>query len=240
MLPVEVMDFPESDAFCVRIPRPDLAAYRSLEELAGGVTDAEALCRMALNLSSLCCQMGFYLLNLDAISRRDVLLRPEDGSLRVLHGDNVMYDSGWIPEDGNRCRAPELGTAVRRPDPCTDSWQLAAWLLLLFTGALPTAGETGTFVFGPDAPAEPPEEPLRTQRQRWDRLPPVLRQAFLDTFTRTDADSRERRTTPWAWNRLFQELPETLVPCPRCGRKTFGAGRGCLFCGAEPTPGFPE
>ena len=72
----------------------------------------------------------------------------------------------------------------------------------------------------------------QAQAIQWDRLPDIMKEKFITTFTKTKVEERQQRVTPLQWQKLFETLKETNITCPACNRKTFGLSKECFFCGS--------
>ena len=70
------------------------------------------------------------------------------------------------------------------------------------------------------------------QAIQWDRLPEIMKEKFITTFTKTTVQERQQRVTPLQWQKVFEKLKETNITCPECKRKTFGLSRECFYCGS--------
>ena len=109
-------------------------------------------------------------------------------------------------------------------------------------------GSDATFIFDPDDRSNAihsallpdnatPEEKAQHnswmhQAETWDRLPPVLQENFIRTFSRgCSPENRQNRTTAQKWQKTFLDLQQSIVTCPQCGQTTFGTGPRCFFCG---------
>ncbi|MBQ7850662.1 MAG: hypothetical protein IJ343_13130 [Clostridia bacterium] len=111
-------------------------------------------------------------------------------------------------------------------------------------------GSNATFIFDPDdrtnsvrlakLPLNATDEEKKqhngwmNQTQTWDRLPPVLQENFIRTFAKScKPANRQGRTTAQKWQKTFLDLQQTIVTCPKCKTKTFGAGTCCFYCGTK-------
>lgn len=111
-------------------------------------------------------------------------------------------------------------------------------------------GKNATFIFDPDDHSNAvrnAKQPYNAtdaekaqhnawmmQAKAWDRLPPVLQENFIRTFSKgCKPENRQTRTTAQKWQKTFVDLQSTIVTCPKCQKKTFGAGTHCFYCGEK-------
>ena len=141
--PLELIDFPESGTFGYRMQFVDLSRFKSVTQIHATdvFPDAEKLCTIACNLSTFYHQLG----QAEGLCYKDVnegniFLNPGDGSIRVIDNDNIGVSAVSTIEGTGQYRAPEIFTDKCLPDMHTDTYQLATYLLRLFTGAYPLDG----------------------------------------------------------------------------------------------------
>ncbi len=141
--PVELIDFPETETFGYLMQFVDLSRYRSVTKIHDPdiFPDAEKLCAMGMNLSTFYHVLGQGTgLCYKDVNEGNIYLNPEDGSVRVIDNDNIGVPAVVTIEGTDQYRAPEIFTDGCLPDMYTDSYQLATYLLRLFTGAYPLDG----------------------------------------------------------------------------------------------------
>ena len=70
--------------------------------------------------------------------------------------------------------------------------------------------------------------------RRWPAFPVILRDAFKKEFSEDCLKNPEKRKIEAEWQKVIQQLRDTLVICPVCNQETFiedSASPKCMNCG---------
>jgi serine/threonine protein kinase len=197
----------------------------------------------ALHLSGLCYR---------DISDGNLMFDPVAGEILICDNDNVGVNRQSRSQVWGTMEymAPELIRGEADPSTETDLHSLAVLLFNLWCWHHPFHGRmeydlrvwdipakrkvygSPVFIFDPKdgrnrLPADPDYE---TAGQRWGYCPASLRALFTRAFAEGVRDPR-RRVTEGEWQRLFLQLSDGIIPCPRCRAENIWEPVGtALFC----------
>ena len=204
------------------------------------------------------CQ-GFKDLHLKGFSYQDLndgnfFIHPETGDVLICDNDNV-FPQGEISGIMGKARymAPEIVCGKAMPDKFSDRYSLAVVLFMLFFGNHPLEGSrvlacpcmTEKFEkkFYGDEPIFIYDEKKTENRpvrgvhnnvlRRWPIYPEALRETFIKNFSEDCLKNPQKRTIEADWQRIIQQLRDSLLRCPSCGEETFAidAASKCMCCG---------
>jgi DNA-binding helix-hairpin-helix protein with protein kinase domain len=202
----------------------------------------------ALHLSGLCYR---------DISDGNLMFDPVAGEILICDNDNVGVNRQSRSQVWGTMEymAPELIRGEADPSTETDLHSLAVLLFNLWCWHHPFHGRmeyelrvwdipakrkvygSPVFIFDPrDGRNRLPEDPdYETAGSRWGYCPPSLRELFTRAFTEGARDPR-RRVTEGEWQRLFLQLSDGIISCPRCRAENIwepgGKGLACWNCSA--------
>lgn len=211
-----------------------------------------------INASMKICE-GFKLLHLNGYSYQDLndgnfFIHPETGDVLICDNDNVFPQrerSGIMGKA--RYMAPEIvgGSA---PDKFSDRFSLSVILFLLFYGNHPLEGarvlacpcmtesyekkfygSEAIFIYDEQNNTNRPVRGVHNNvLRRWPAFPSILRDTFKKEFSEECLKNPEKRKIEAEWQKVIQQLRDSLVICPVCKRETFvedSASPKCMDCG---------
>lgn len=202
----------------------------------------EAMCNAAMKI----CE-GFKSLHLGGYSYQDLndgnfFINPENGDVLICDNDNVMPQGEKSGIMGKaRYMAPEVVVGSKAPDKYSDRFSLSVVLFLLFYGNHPLEGarvlacpcmteshekkfygNEAVFIFDEDKSENRPVRGVHNNViRRWPAFPAVLRDTFIKEFSEGCLKNPNTRLIESGWQKVIQELRDTLVVCPICGDETF-------------------
>ncbi len=207
------------------------------------------------------CQ-GFKDLHLKGFSYQDLndgnfFIHPETGDVLICDNDNV-FPQGDISGIMGKARymAPEI-VCGKAPDKFSDRFSLAVVLFMLFFGNHPLEGsrvlacpcmtekfekkfygEEPIFIYDPNKSENRPVRGVHNNvLRRWPIYPNALRDAFIKDFSEECLKNPQKRTIEADWQRIIQQLRDSLLRCPNCGEETFinDPSSSCMCCGKPVT-----
>ncbi len=202
---------------------------------------------------------GFKLLHLNGYSYQDLndgnfFIHPETGDVLICDNDNVFPQKERSGIMGKaRYMAPEIvgGSA---PDKFSDRFSLSVILFLLFYGNHPLEGarvlacpcmtesyekkfygSEAIFIYDDNNNTNRPVRGVHNNvLRRWPAFPTILRDTFKKEFSEECLKNPEKRKIEAEWQKVIQQLRDSLVICPVCKRETFvedSASPKCMDCG---------
>jgi DNA-binding helix-hairpin-helix protein with protein kinase domain len=203
----------------------------------------------ALHLSGLCYR---------DISDGNLMFDPVAGEILICDNDNVGVNRQSRSQVWGTMEymAPEIIRSEADPSTETDLHSLAVLLFNLWCWHHPFHGRmeyelrvwdipakrkvygNPVFIFDPaDSRNSPPADPdYGTVRARWGYCPASLRDFFIRAFTAGIREPR-RRVTEGEWQRLFLQLSDGIIPCPRCRAENIwepaGNALACWNCSSS-------
>ena len=202
---------------------------------------------------------GFKSLHLNGYSYQDLndgnfFIHPETGDVLICDNDNVFPQGDKSGIMGKaRYMAPEIvGGSV--PDKFSDRFSLSVILFLLFYGNHPLEcarvlacpcmtesyekkfyGSEAIFIYDEKNNTNRPVRGVHNNvLRRWMAFPAVLRETFKTEFSEECLKNPQKRKIEAEWQKVIQQLRDSLVACPVCGRETFiedTASPKCMDCG---------
>jgi len=208
------------------------------------------------------CQ-GFKDLHLKGLSYQDLndgnfFIHPDTGDVLICDNDNV-FPQGEISGIMGKARymAPEIVCGKAMPDKFSDRYSLAVVLFMLFFGNHPLEGsrvlacpcmtekfekkfygEEPIFIYDEKKSENRPVRGVHNNvLRRWPIYPEALREAFIKNFSENCLKNPQKRTIEADWQRIIQQLRDSLLRCPSCGEETFttDAASKCMCCGKPMT-----
>jgi len=215
----------------------------------------EAMCNAAMKI----CE-GFKSLHLGGYSYQDLndgnfFINPENGDVLICDNDNVMPQGDKSGIMGKaRYMAPEVVAGKSIPDKFSDRFSLSVVLFLLFYGNHPLEGSRvlacpcmtekhekqfygsdAIFIFDENNQDNRPVRGVhKNVIRRWPAFPAILRETFKKEFSEGCLTAPNSRLIESGWQKVIQELRDTLVVCPICGDETFvedASAPKCMCCG---------
>lgn len=214
----------------------------------------EAMTNAAMKI----CQ-GFKDLHLKGSSYQDLndgnfFIHPETGDVLICDNDNVFpdgFESGILGKA--RYMAPEIVCKKEQPGKPSDRFSLAVVLFLLFFGNHPFEGsrvlacpcmtekfekkfygEDPIFIYDPNKTENRPVRGVHNNViRRWRIYPEALREAFIKEFSEECLTNPSKRMIEANWQKVIQQIRDSLVYCPNCGDETFATADNCtcINCG---------
>ena len=188
---------------------------------------------------------GFKLLHLNGYSYQDLndgnfFIHPETGDVLICDNDNVFPQKEMSGIMGKaRYMAPEIvgGSA---PDKFSDRFSLSVILFLLFYGNHPLEGarvlacpcmtesyekkfygSEAIFIYDENNNVNRPVRGVHNNvLRRWPAFPAILRDTFKKEFSEECLKNPEKRKIEAEWQKVIQQLRDSLVICPVCNRET--------------------
>lgn len=184
-------------------------------------------------------------------------IRPTDGDVLICDNDNVMAQgthSGILGKA--RYMAPEV-VAGGMPDKYSDRFSLSVILFMLFFCNHPFEGakvvacpcmteEYEKEFYGKEAlfiydQSNNMNRPVRGVHQnvikRWPLFPSLLREAFIEQFSKEKLTNPQTRMLEADWEKLIVRLRDELVVCPSCHEESLlDLPKGmhkCINCGQD-------
>ena len=204
---------------------------------------------------------GFKALHLNGYSYQDLndgnfFIHPETGDVLICDNDNVFPQGDKSGIMGKaRYMAPEIvgGSA---PDKFSDRYSLSVILFLLFYGNHPLEGarvlacpcmtesyekkfygSEAIFIYDETNNVNRPVRGVHNNvLRRWMAFPSILRETFKIEFSGECLKNPQKRKIEAEWQKIIQQLRDSLVACPICGRETFiedATTPKCMDCGKE-------
>ena len=202
---------------------------------------------------------GFKALHLNRYSYQDLndgnfFIHPETGDVLICDNDNVFPQGDKSGIMGKaRYMAPEI-VGGNAPDKYSDRFSLSVILFLLFYGNHPLEGarvlacpcmtenyekkfygSEAIFIYDEKNNTNRPVRGVHNNvLRRWMAFPDVLRETFKTEFSEECLKNPQKRKIEAEWQKVIQQLRDSLVACPVCGRETFvedTASPKCMDCG---------
>ncbi|MDL2244470.1 protein kinase [Parabacteroides sp. OttesenSCG-928-J18] len=199
---------------------------------------------------------GFMLLHRFGYSYQDLndgnfFINPNNGDILICDNDNVMPQGEKSGIMGKaRYMAPEI---VNRgaPDKYSDRFSLSVILFMLFYANHPFEGakvvgcpcmtesyekkfygSEAVFIYDPTDKSNRPVQGIHHNViKRWPAFPVVLRDTFIQEFSQEKLQNPQVRMIEQKWEKLINNLRDSLVVCPNCKEETFVASDGkCMNC----------
>ena len=220
----------------------------------------EAMTNAAMKI----CQ-GFKDLHLKGFSYQDLndgnfFIHPESGDVLICDNDNVFPEGQKSGIMGKaRYMAPEIVCGKTLPGKPTDRFSLSVVLFMLFFGNHPFEGsrvlacpcmtekfekkfygEDPIFIYDAQKTENRPVRGVHNNvLKKWKIFPEILRNAFIKEFSEECILNPEKRMIEANWQRIIQQIRDSLVRCPNCGDETFvdsSTSNNCLCCGRPIIP----
>ena len=203
---------------------------------------------------------GFKALHLNGYSYQDLndgnfFIHPETGDVLICDNDNVFPqkdESGILGKA--RYMAPEIVGGKNAPDKFSDRFSLSVILFLLFYGNHPLEGarvlacpcmtesyekkfygSEAVFIYDEKNNTNRPVRGVHNNvLRRWMAFPAILRDTFKNEFSEEFLKNPQKIEAEW--QKIIQQLRDSLVTCPICGRETFvddPAAPKCMNCGKD-------
>ena len=205
---------------------------------------------------------GFKALHLNGYSYQDLnygnfFINPETGDVLICDNDNVFPqkdESGILGKA--RYMAPEIVCGKNAPDKFSDRFSLSVILFLLFYGNHPLEGarvlacpcmtesyekkfygSEAIFIYDEKNNTNRPVRGVHNNvLRRWMAFPAILRETFKNEFSQDCLKNPQKRKIEAEWQKVIQQLRDSLVTCPICGRETFvdsPSAPKCMNCGKD-------
>ena len=203
---------------------------------------------------------GFMMLHRFGYSYQDLndgnfFINPHNGDVLICDNDNVApngVNMGIAGKSGYM--APEIVEKEALPNRYTDYFSQSVILFLLFFMNRPFEGakaiscpcmneraerilngKSSIFIMDPNDRSNAPVKGLHTNvLRRWPYAPEILRNAFVETFSREAIQTPQKRIMDRKWQEIFTQVRSQYVVCPHCGKKTFiepDRNSTCTECG---------
>ena len=214
----------------------------------------EAMCNAAMKI----CE-GFMKLHLFGYSYQDLndgnfFIEPNTGDVLICDNDNVMPQGDKSGIMGKaRYMAPEI-VGGKAPDKYSDRYSLSVILFMLFYGNHPLEGarvlacpcmtesyekkfygSEAVFIYDEKNNTNRPVRGVHNNvLRRWPAFPEILRETFKKEFGEECLKNPEKRRIEAEWQKVIQQIRDSLVICPVCKRETFvedSASPKCMDCG---------
>lgn len=182
-------------------------------------------------------------------------INPHNGDVLICDNDNVApngVNMGIAGKSGYM--APEIVEKEALPNRYTDYFSQSVILFLLFFMNRPFEGakaiscpcmneraerilngKSSIFIMDPNDRSNAPVKGLHTNvLRRWPYAPEILRNAFVETFSREAIQTPQKRIMDRKWQEIFTQVRSQYVVCPHCGKKTFiepDRNSTCTECG---------
>lgn len=210
--------------------------------------------RAILNAAISLCD-AFRLLHAQGLSYQDLndggfFINPSTGEVKICDCDNVCAHGQNLGILGKaRFMAPEVVMGKSLPGYYSDRFSLALILFMLFCIDHPFEGmnvvsrpclteeieqhlfgSAITFIYDPTTDINRPVHGIhRNVLTMWPLLPPQLKDAFTQQFSKSSIERPPIRLTERQWCTLLVKLREALVKCPYCSDEAFALdGCRCL------------
>lgn len=181
-------------------------------------------------------------------------VNPDTGDVLICDNDNVAPFGESLGIAG-KCRymAPEVVLNKKRPDTHTDRFSLSVVLFLLLFMNHPLEGKRTmspclteelerkffgsepVFIFDPSDDSNRPVRGVHINTiRRWPVFPQYVRDMFVKAFSKEVMSGQRPRVTDNEWQKLFTQLRDNIIKCPKCGNETFvvpGEESACMNCG---------
>lgn len=191
----------------------------------------------------------------------NIFFDPKTGDVLVCDNDNAVFEGERAGVDGTMdFMAPELvrGDPGAQPGIQSDLHSLAVLLFLLLMNHHPLEGALALKIrcmdenarrklYGTDPvflydPSDTRNRPVPDEQQTvvatWAALPPILRDLFVETFTK-GLHQPARRAREGQWRDALSEVLDTICVCADCGRQNLtepeGPAPACWGCGRRLT-----
>lgn len=190
---------------------------------------------------------GFQKLHLYGFSYQDMndgnfFINPQTGEVLICDNDNVApngVNMGIAGKSGYM--APEIVERESMPNRYTDYFSQSVILFLLFFMNRPFEGKKALscpcmnekaekilngknciFIMDPNDKSNAPVVGMhKNVIRRWPYAPLILRNAFIQTFSREAIITPSKRIMDKQWQELFLQVRSQYIVCPYCGKKTF-------------------
>ena len=204
---------------------------------------------------------AFQKLHLVGLSYQDMndgnfFINPKTGDVLICDNDNVApngVNMGIAGKSGYM--APEIIDKETMPNRYTDYFSLSVILFILiymnrpFEGVKVLScpcmteemekklnGKGCVFILDPNDDSNRPVKGVHTNViRRWPLFPKLLRDAFIQTFSREAITTPNKRLMDRDWQRVLVQVRSMWVKCPYCGKYTFVQpdvdGQPCIECG---------
>jgi DNA-binding helix-hairpin-helix protein with protein kinase domain len=265
--PLDLVTAPGIPLFGYLMRLIDTARFAELGEVQAHlkpVPGFRALTRISFQLAN-----SYRALHLSGLCYRDIsdgnlMFDPVAGDILICDNDNVGVNRQSRSQVWGTMEymAPEVIRGEADPSTETDLHSLAVLLFNLWSWHHPFHGRmeyelrvwdipakkkvygNPVFIFDPADRRNslPPDPDYETAGKRWGYCPASLRSLFTRAFTEGIREPR-RRVTEGEWQRLFLQLSDGIIPCPRCRAENIwepgGKAFSCWNCSA-PIPLPPK
>lgn len=204
---------------------------------------------------------GFKALHAQGLSYQDLndgnfFIHPQTGHVLICDNDNAFPNgekSGVLGKA--RYMAPEVVLGKQLPNAFTDKFSLSVILFMLFYGGHPFEGTKtvsypcmtekydkicyGSEILFVEDPQDRSNAPVKGIHnniiRRWSALPRLLRDTFVEQFSKAVIEHPNKRLTEQQWLDRLTQVRDMLILCPKCGKETFAqtaSNTTCMECGA--------
>ena len=219
-------------------------------------SDVDCLLRACLQICTAFQQLHIRGLSYQDMNDGNFFIHPKTGDVLICDNDNVApngVNMGIAGKSGYM--APEIVEKESMPNLYTDYFSLSVILFILiymnrpFEGAKSLScpcmteelekklnGKSCVFILDPSDDSNRPVRGLHTNViRRWPLFPKLLRDAFVQTFSKEAIVTPSKRMMDRDWQNLLVQVRSLYVKCPVCGKYTFvnldQNSLVCLVCG---------
>ena len=175
------------------------------------------------------------------ISHNNILFDPYTGAIQICDLDNVGVDHDSKTQVGGTLEymAPEVILGKAFPSIAVDRHALAVWLFHLWMAHHPmdgeiehslkswdipakvlVYGEKATFIFDTNNSSNRLPNDYSWVKKLWNNCPSSLQRLFTHAFT-VGIHEPSNRVSEGQWQRLFLQLKDGIVLCPKCRGENF-------------------
>lgn len=240
--PLDLVTSNDSKSFGYLMNLIDTSKYANLDEVFAHLKPQPTLyvkCKISERLAGAYGRLHSMGLCYSRISAGNLMFDPQSGDVLICDNDNIFFggQSKKLIYDTTEYMAPEIIRGIAGPSAQTDLHSLAVLLFHFWVwhhplqgalqshikpGNLPARlqlyGENPVFIFDPSNTENglPDDPEYNTPREYWKLCPEPAKDLFIKAFTRGLKNPAER-VTEGEWQRMFSELADCIVTCPRDG-----------------------
>lgn len=258
VLPITTVES-DGDTFGYIMELVDLQDYTTIKKAwLKKYPSCKAICNIVKNLSQVFETLHLsYGMCYKDVNEGNIFFNPDTGDIKIIDNDNIGYRDKFTIKGTSGYMAPEV-VLGDKPDHNSDRFSLAVFVYRLLIGGFPFEGpyteryciqnnvlpdDARKVIFGTHAlfvwhPTNKqnsiehsPNPQHQGQAEYWHRLPPSIKDLFINTFAvNLSKDRRAERATDSDWKNVFDTLEKNLVTCPSCGKITFSESGRCFEC----------
>ena len=239
--PLDLVSKPGQEGFGYLMEWVDTSKYAELPQIWAGIKPRPTILTMceasrqaaesyrALHLTGRCYR---------DISRGNILINTSNGDVVICDNDNVGVNNQTATKIRGTMEfmAPEIIMDKAHPSTASDLHSLAVLFFTLWVwhhplhgkkeyeircwdipGKKKIYGEEPVFIFDPNdkSNALPKDPDYEIASDRWKICPPALQSYFVRAFT-NGRHCPEQRVTEGEWMKLFRQMKDRLIHCPKC------------------------